>query len=220
MIVKLHSHVVGGVAAALITVLLQGSHAAAQAPSATTPSAPTVASPSAPTAVSSSVPIAIPPDYVIGTEDVLSVVYWFDKELSTDVTVRPDGKISMPLLSEIQAAGLTPAQLRQLIADESKRFVQDPNVAVVVKQINSRKVFIMGEVNRAGPFPLISPTTVMQLIALAGGLKDYARSKKIVILRNQNGQLVTFPFNYKDVVSSKNLKQNIELKPGDTVIVP
>ncbi len=190
---------------ALVLVVLLCAPAAAQSPS---------------TAKSSPVPVDVPADYIIGPEDVLSVVYWFEKDLSTDVSVRPDGKISMPLLNDIQAAGLTPSQLRQYLFEESKRFIQDPNVSVVVKQINSRKAFITGEVNRPGPYPLISPTTVLQLIATAGGLKDYARSKNIVIVRNSNGQTTTFPFNYKEVVSSKNLRQNIELKPGDTVIVP
>jgi polysaccharide export outer membrane protein len=190
---------------ALLLVVLLCVPAAAQSPS---------------TAKSPPVPVDVPADYVIGPEDVLSVVYWFEKELSADVSVRPDGKISMPLLNDIQAAGLTPSQLRQHLFEESKRFIQDPNVSVVVKQINSRKAFITGEVAKPGPYPLISPTTVLQLIATAGGLKDYARSKNIVIVRNENGQTTTFPFNYKEVVSSKNLRQNIELKPGDTVIVP
>jgi|RhiMetdeSRZDD1v2_1073273.scaffolds.fasta_scaffold1280561_1 polysaccharide biosynthesis/export protein len=172
------------------------------------------------TAGSPAASVEVPSDYVIGPEDVLSVVYWFDKDLSTDVSVRPDGKISLPLLNDIQAAGLTPTQLRQRLFEESKRFIQDPNVSVVVKQINSRKAFITGEVSKPGPYPLISPTTVLQLIAMAGGLKDYARSKNIIIVRNENGRTTTFPFNYKEVVASKNLRQNIELKPGDTVIVP
>ena len=98
--------------------------------------------------------------------------------------------------------------------------MEDANITVVVRQINSRKVFITGEVNKPGPYPLTAPTTVLQLIAMAGGLREYADSKKIVIMRNENGKQISLQFNYKDVVAGKNLKQNIELKPGDTVVVP
>src|SRR4029450_8194670 len=138
------------------------------------------------TPASPSVPVAgvvIPPGYVIGPEDVLSIVFWRDKEMSTDAVVRPDGRISLPLLSEIPAAGLTPGELHDRILDVSKRFVEDPNLTVVVKQINSRRVFITGEVNKPGPYPLAQPTTVLHLIALAGGLKDFAKSNKNVVVR-------------------------------------
>jgi polysaccharide biosynthesis/export protein len=147
-------------------------------------------------------------------------VYWRDKDMSAEVTVRPDGKISLPLLNDLQAAGLTPDQLRDRLVAESKRFIEDPNVTVVVRQINSRKVFITGEVNKPGPYPLSGPTTVLQLIAVAGGLRDYADEKNIVIVRTENGRQASYRFNYKDVASRKNLGQNIALKPGDTVIVP
>jgi polysaccharide export outer membrane protein len=157
---------------------------------------------------------------VIGPDDVLTVVYWRDKEMTTDAVVRPDGKISLPLLNEVQAAGLTPSELRERLTDESKRFIEDPNVTVVVKQINSRKVFVLGEVGRPGPHPLTAPTTVLQLLAAVGGLKEYADSKKIVVIREENGHQKTFRFNYKDVITGKNLSQNIELIPGDTIIVP
>jgi polysaccharide export outer membrane protein len=163
---------------------------------------------------------AVPPDYVIGAEDVLSVVYWRDKEMSTEVSVRPDGKISLPLLDDLQAAGLTPIELRDHLVERSRRYIEDPSVSVVVKQINSRKVFITGEVAKPGPYPLTAPTTVLQLIALAGGLRDYADAKKIVIVRAESGHQISYAFNYKDAASRRNLKQNIELKPGDTVIVP
>ena len=163
---------------------------------------------------------AVPADYVIGPEDVLSVVYWRDKDMSGDVSVRPDGKISLPLLNDVQAAGLTPAQLRERLIEASKAYFEDPNLTVVVKSMNSRKVFITGEVNKPGPYPLAGPTTVMQLISMAGGLRDYADSKKIMILRTENGRPMGYAFNYKEVAARKNLRQNIELKSGDTVIVP
>jgi polysaccharide export outer membrane protein len=162
----------------------------------------------------------VPPGYVIGTDDVLSIVYWKDKDMSADAQVRPDGRIALPLINEVQAAGLTPEQLREKITEESKKYMEDASITVVVRQINSRRAFITGEVNKPGPYPLTSATTVMQLISLAGGLREYANSKKIVIMRTVNGTPTSLPFNYKDVVAGKNLTQNIELKPGDTVVVP
>lgn len=162
----------------------------------------------------------VPADYIIGPEDVLSVVYWRDKDMTGDVAVRSDGKISLPLLNDVQAAGLTPIQLRDRLVEASKEYFEDPAVSVGVKQMNSRKVFITGEVFKPGPYPLVGPTTVLELISLAGGLKDYANRKNILIVRNENGRPTSYLFNYKDVVSRKNLTQNIELKPHDTVIVP
>jgi polysaccharide export outer membrane protein len=164
--------------------------------------------------------VVVPAGYVIGPDDVLSIVYWKDKDMSSEAQVRPDGKISLPLINEMTAAGLTPDELRQKITEESKRFMEDASITVVVRQINSRKVYITGEVNKPGPYPLTSPTSVVQLIATAGGLREYANSKKIMIMRTENGRPVSLPFNYPAVTSGKNLKQNIELKPGDTVVVP
>ena len=162
----------------------------------------------------------LPPGYVIGTDDVLSIVYWKDKDMSADAKVRPDGRIALPLINEVVAAGLTPEQLHRKLTEESKKYMEDANITVVVREINSRRAFITGEVHKPGPYPLTSPTTVMQLIALAGGLREYADSKKIMIMRSENGRQISLPFNYKDVASGKKLQQNIELKPGDTVVVP
>jgi polysaccharide export outer membrane protein len=147
-------------------------------------------------------------------------VYWRDKDMTSEVAVRSDGKISLPLLNDVQAAGLTPKQLRDWLVEASKEYFEDQAVSVGVKLMNSRKVFITGEVHKPGPYPLVGPTTVLELISLAGGLKDYADRKNILIVRNENGRQTSYLFNYKDVVSRKNLKQNIELKPHDTVIVP
>ena len=162
----------------------------------------------------------VPAGYVIGTDDVLSIVYWKDKDMSADAKVRPDGRIALPLINEVQAAGLTPEQLHKRLTEESKKYMEDAEITVVVREINSRKVFITGEVNKPGPYPLTSTTSVMQLISLAGGLREYANSKKIVIMRTENGQQIRLPFNYKDVIAGKTLTQNIDLKPGDTVVVP
>ena len=162
----------------------------------------------------------VPADYVIGTDDLLSIVYWRDKDMSTDTQVRPDGKITLPLINEVLAAGLTPEQLRERLTTESKKYMEDANITVVVRQINSRRVFIVGQVSKPGPYALTSATSVMQLIAIAGGLSEYANAKKIMIMRTQNGKQVSLPFNYKDVSGGKKLQQNIDLKPGDTVVVP
>jgi polysaccharide biosynthesis/export protein len=160
----------------------------------------------------------VPADFVIGPEDVLSIVFWRDKEMSTEVTVRPDGKISLPLLNEVQAAGLTPAALRAHLYEESKRFFGNPSVTVIVNHINSRKVFITGQVVKPGSYVIAAPTTVLQLIAMAGGLKDFADAKNIMIVRQERGRTSSYRFNYKEF--RRNLRQNIELKPGDTVVVP
>ena len=163
---------------------------------------------------------AVPPGYVIGAEDVLSIVFWRDKDMSADVVVRPDGKISLPLLNDITAAGYTPEDLRVILVKAAAKFLEDPNATVVVKEIHSRKVYVTGQVGKAGTYPLIGDMNVLQLIAHVGGLLEYADSKNIVILRNETGQERRFKFNYKDVVKGKNVQQNIMLKPGDTVIVP
>lgn len=164
--------------------------------------------------------VPTPPDYVIGPDDVLTIVFWRDKDMSGDVAVRPDGKISLPLINEVQATGLTPEQLRVSVTEAAGKYVEDPNVTVVVKAINSRKVFITGQVGKPGPYPLSSPTTVLQLIATAGGVGEYSKSEKIVVMRTENGKSVSHKFNYKEVTEGKKLQQNIELKPGDTIIVP
>ncbi len=163
---------------------------------------------------------SVPADYVIGPDDVLSIVFWKDKDLSADVVVRPDGKITLPLGKEIMAAGLTPDQLREAVLAEARRFVEAPTANVVVKQINSRKVFITGMVEKPGFYTMTAPTTVMQLIAIAGGLKEYAKAKGIVVMRNDARGPIAYPFNYEEIAKGRNLTQNIQLRSGDTVVVP
>jgi polysaccharide biosynthesis/export protein len=194
----------GGAQAQVAAVRPAGARAAASAPQG----APSVAG---------VVPAA---DYVIGPEDVLSVVFWRDKDMSAEVSVRPDGKISLPLLNDVQASGLTPQQLRDTITEAAKRYIEDPSVSVVIRQINSRKVYVTGEVIKPGPYLLTGPTTVLQMIAIAGGLREYADAKHITLMRVENGRTVGYPFNYKDVSNRKSLSQNVELKPGDTIVVP
>ena len=165
-------------------------------------------------------PVTVPADYVVGPEDVLGIVFWRERDMSADVVVRPDGRISLPLLNDVDVDGLTPDQVRERITELSKKFIEDPNVTIVVKQINSRKVYITGNVERPGTFPLLRSTTVLQLIALAGGLKEFANAGEIVLVRNEGGKQVSFTFNYDQLKNRKNLSQNIALKPGDTIIVP
>src|SRR5262249_44351728 len=152
--------------------------------------------------------------------DVLTIVFWRDKDMSSDVSVRPDGKISLPLLNDVEALGLTPEQLRLHLTESANTLLEDPTVSVVVKAINSRKVFITGEVGKPGPYPLSGPTTVLQMIATAGGVNEYADSKNIQIMRTEDGKPVSHKFNYQDVIKGKKVAQNIVLKPGDTIVVP
>lgn len=162
-----------------------------------------------------------PTGYVIGADDVLAVIFWREKEMTAEqVVVRPDGKISLALLNDIQAAGLTPDELRIQIDKAASKYIAEPNASVVVKEIKSRNVFITGNVAKPGSYPLTNGMTVMQLIAVAGGLLEYADAKNVVIMRKEAGQDRAFKFNYKDVVRQKNVQQNIALRSGDTVIVP
>jgi len=170
---------------------------------------------------SASAPAVIPSAYVIGPQDVLGIVFWRDRDMSADsVVVRPDGNISLPLLNDVRAAGLTPDQLRERLNEAAKKYVEDPNATVVVREIHSRNVYITGNVSHAGTFPLADNMTVLQLIALAGGLQEYADSKHILVIRIENGKQQYLKFNYSDVIKRKQTAQNILLKPGDTVVVP
>jgi polysaccharide export outer membrane protein len=135
----------------------------------------------------------------VGPEDVLSIIVWREKDLSTDVTVRPDGRITLPLINDVAAQGLTPDQLRDQLKAQFDKFVEDSSVSVVVKQINSRKVFITGMVGKPGAYPLTSTVTVLQLISMAGGLNEFARAKEIVVMRNENGAAKAIKFNYERV---------------------
>lgn len=161
-----------------------------------------------------------PTDYVIGEEDVLTIVVWKERELSGQVVVRPDGKITLPLVNEIKVVGMTPAQLQAVLTEKLKPYVNVPQVTVEVNQINSRKVYLIGQVMKTGTFPVNSATTVLEIIAQAGGLRDFAKRKDIYILRKVGGNQQRYAFNYDDVIRGKKTQQNIVLQPGDMIVVP
>ena len=160
------------------------------------------------------------PNYVIGGQDVLDINVWKEAELTRTVPVRPDGKISLPLLNDVQASGLTPTQLANEISESLKKYVTNPQVTVIVSQINSQRIYIMGEVTRAGAYPLLPNMTILQGLSSAGGFTQFANLKKIYMFRIVDGKQVKYPFNYKDVVSGKATDENVELKAGDTIVVP
>ena len=194
----------------------------AATPSTTKPPAPSTTKPPTPPATPTTAPVTQPPapatpaDYRIGTEDVLGILFWREMEMSGDVTVRPDGMITLPLLGDVRAVGLTTDQLRDILQKSASKILTDANVTVVVRQINSRKVYVTGQVGMSGAYPLIGSRTVVQALAMAGGLSEYAKGDKILIVRGS----MTFKFNYKEVLDGKNLAQNIQLQPGDQVLVP
>jgi polysaccharide biosynthesis/export protein len=158
-------------------------------------------------------------DYVIGADDQLKITVWKEPDLSETLPVRPDGKISLPLLNDIPAAGLTPLQLKDSITEKLKKYIADPRVTVVVTAMNSQRVFVTGEVTHSGPMTLLPHMTVLQALSQAG-FTQFANLKAIYLLRTQNGRQEKIPFNYKEVVKGNHPEQNIQLKPGDTIVVP
>jgi len=158
--------------------------------------------------------------FVIGYGDKLRIAVWGQEGLDSDVIVQPDGKISLPLVDEVQAVGLTVDALRQELDKRYREFVREPTISVTVVEIKSLKIYVLGEVNSPGEYDLLSYTDVLQAIAKAGGFTIYAKSNKVEIIRTFGGQKIKTRFNYSQVVKGKNLQQNIPLKPGDVIIVP
>jgi polysaccharide export outer membrane protein len=203
----------GGLAGtAVAQVQPGGGRPAGQSPSTIRPVGPQQPAPRPMVSTGSSVPS----DYVIGPDDVLGIQFWRDQDMSGDVTVRPDGMITLPLIRDMKAAGLRPEELRDQIVKAAGKFIEDPNVTVIVRQINSRNVFVTGQVAHPGAYPVSGQMQVLQAITLAGGLTEYANGKKIRIIREGK----SFLFNYNDVLDGKKLDQNMVLKPGDTIVVP
>jgi polysaccharide export outer membrane protein len=160
------------------------------------------------------------PDYVIGSEDILYIHVWKEEPLSRTVPVRMDGKISIPLINEIMAAGLTPLQLKELLTQRLKEFVENPTVSVMVMEANSFKVYISGQIRNPGVYRLRSETSLLQIISMAGGFTDWANQKKILIIRKENGKEKRITVNYKKIVKGEDPGSNIVLKAGDTIIIP
>jgi len=158
--------------------------------------------------------------YRIGPQDVLRIDVWKEAEISRSVPVRPDGKISLPLLNDVQAAGLTAMELANVITEGLKKFINSPQVTVSVSEINSRRIYVNGEVTRPGAFPLLPNMTALQALTSAGGFTQFAKLTKIYILRTEDGKQVKHPFNYKEVVKGNRPEDNILLQPGDTIVVP
>jgi len=203
--------------AAAAAVLLAGSMAFAQdAPAATTvPAQPAVAA----TPDKNAGVVVAGPDYMIGPEDGLSINVWKEAELTATLPVRPDGKISLPLLGDVQAAGLTPKELGESVTEKLKKFLADPRVTVVVTAINSNRVYLVGEVLHSGGMTMLPHMTVLQALSTAG-LNQFANTKKIYVLRTQNGKQEKLPVNYRKLVKGEAMEQNYMLQPGDTIVVP
>jgi polysaccharide biosynthesis/export protein len=159
--------------------------------------------------------------FVIGNDDVLAINVWKEPDISRSIPVRSDGKISLPLVGEVQATGRTPLKLEQDIAAKLKNYIAEPEVTVIVQQINSQKFNILGQVNRPGSYVITNSATVLDAIAVAGGFRDFAKQKNIYVLRqNADGTQTRMPFNYKEVVKGQNPAQNIKLLPRDTIVIP
>jgi polysaccharide export outer membrane protein len=166
-------------------------------------------------------PIALPGDYRIGAGDVLQILVWKEPEVSVPATVvRADGKISIPLLKEVDVVGLTVAELEKTLSEKLGKLINSPDVTVVPKEITSRSVYLVGAVRREGPVPLVRPMTVLQALTAGGGVTDYAKRRKIYVLRNQNGKQIRLPFDFQAVLKGEHIEQNIPVLPDDTIVVP
>lgn len=168
-----------------------------------------------------STPPVITADYRIGEGDIISVSVWREADASAPMAVvRPDGKVSLPLIKELYIAGMTPAEAETAVARQLSAFINKPEVAVVVREIHSKRVYVVGAAKKEGPVPYTYRMTVLQAISEAGGLTDYAKRKKIYVLRTENGKQRKLPFNYDAVVKGEQMDRNVELQPGDTLVIP
>jgi polysaccharide export outer membrane protein len=206
-------------ALAAVVLMLTGSIALAQnaspqpaASSASVKTATDKATNAAPTSLAG-------PEYVIGPEDVLHIAVWKENDLTATLPVRPDGKISLPLLDDVQAAGLTPKQLADSVTEKLRKYIADPRVTVVVTAINSKRIYLVGEVLHAGATPMLPNMTVLQALSSAG-LNQFANTKRIYVLRTANGKQQKLPVNYRKLVKGEEIEQNYLLQPGDTIVVP
>lgn len=188
-----------------------------EGPPAAAPAKNEVSRPIAPNPPPEGVGAAVDPrTYVIGAEDIISVRVWREPDFTAPYGVRPDGKITIPLVGDLQAAGLTPQRLSEQLEQALSEYINKPDVTVTIQQVNSKKFFLTGEVNRPGEYPLVTPTRIFDALSNAGGFRDFANKKKIILIRGAE----RYRFNYQDVLRGKNLGQNIFLENGDTVVVP
>lgn len=204
-------------AAIFLGVILIPAHAGVAQQSSSAAANGTPASQSAPTGAKAA---TSDPNYVIGPQDVLDINVWKEPSVSRTVPVRTDGKISLPLIDDVQAAGLTPMQLTTSLTEKLKKYIEDPQVTVIVSQINSQRIYIIGQVQRPGAYPLLPGMNILQALSTAGGLAQFANGKKIYLLRTEDGKQTKYYFNYKDVLSGKKPEQNLVLKTGDQIVVP
>ena len=165
--------------------------------------------------------VSVPADYRVGPGDILEISVWKEPDASSpSVLVRPDGKISMPLINDLYVSGKTPMEIQSIVMEKLAPYVNSPNVTVIIRSILSKKVYVLGEVARTGVFDIAQPKTVLQVLTEAGGLQQFAKQSSIYVLRNEGGKQKKLPFNYKEVVSGQKMEQNVELQPGDTIVVP
>lgn len=209
--------------------LLTGTWLAAQTPAALTSathaaSQPASAAPAAPVAPAApsgtTTPASVAPDYRLGPDDVIDIEVWGEPNISGKVPVRPDGRISVPLVGELEAAGRTPLQLQAAITTRLSATIDHPDVTVVVEQVNSRKINVLGQVLRPGTYPMATDMNVLDALAMAGGPVPFAHLTRMYVLRSQNGKTQRFPFDYKKVISGRAQSENLTLIPGDTIVVP
>ena len=208
------------IVASIVMSLMIAGLAAAQDPAKRAPApaaaaAPTNAAP-APAAPANGAPVGA--DYKIGIDDVLDIAVWNNTTVSRTVPVRPDGKISLPLLNEVQAAGLTPSQLRASLMAKLVEYMPTPEVSVIVREVHSNKISVLGEVRKAGRYEISQRATVLDAVALAGGFNDFARRTKLVIMRQEGTGTKRIPINYNRIVADED--DNVILQPGDIVVVP
>jgi polysaccharide export outer membrane protein len=223
MTIKMSRAWLGMLASVLLCAVLPGSLCAQAASSAKDTPPPAAAAATAPKSADTTGAAGKPHDdsFIIGVDDVLAVNVWKEPDVSRSVPVRSDGKISLPLVGEVQASGQTPKQLEVEIARKLQNYISEPDVTVIVTEIKSQKFNILGQVAKPGTYRLTSPITVLDAIALAGGFRDFAKRKSIYVLRqNADGTQTRLPFNYKDVVQGKHLEQNVQLVAHDTIVVP
>lgn len=159
-------------------------------------------------------------EYKIGPQDVVRIDVWKEPDISRTIPVRPDGKISLPLLNDVQAAGMTSLDLATAIREGLKKYLNNPQVTVTVTEINSRRVYVTGEVVHTGALPLLPDMTVLQALSSSGGFTQFAKTKNIYVLRHEDKKQVKYPFNYKEVIAGKKPEDNIALQPGDVIVVP